>query len=112
LDGNNLDKKSPLLKKALHFIESNLFKDISIGELARHIAASESSLLRTFHKEIHRTPIGYIKERRLDEALKLLKSNKYTIGEISDLVGYESVSAFTSSFKKRFGVTPQHYREI
>jgi AraC-like DNA-binding protein len=36
----------------------------------------------------------------------LLKGQTYSISQISDIVGYENVSAFSAAFKKHFGVTP------
>lgn len=97
------------LESALRFIETNLFEKLQIEQICEVAKLSESSLLRYFKKELKMTPYTYIKERRLDEALKLLKSAEHHVGDIALLVGYEDFSAFSKAFKQRFGKTPSEY---
>lgn len=52
------------------------------------------------------TTYAYIKDRRLEEALLLLKSKKYAVGEVAVLVGYENFGAFSDAFKVKFGKVP------
>ena len=51
-------------------------------------------------------PIEFIKSIRLNRALELLQSHKYTITEVSELCGYSSISYFSTVFKKYFGKSP------
>lgn len=106
LDDQNLDKKSPLVRKAMIYIEAHLFNNFGMEDLAAELSASESTILRAFTKDLRRSPFSYIKERRLDEANALLKTCKFSVSEVAALVGYENVSAFISAFKGRFGHTP------
>jgi AraC-like DNA-binding protein len=39
----------------------------------------------------------------------LLKEGKYTISEIADMTGFSTLSHFSTSFKKQFGVSPSEY---
>ena len=52
------------------------------------------------------SPIDFIKSIRLNRALELLQSHKYTITEVSELCGYSSISYFSTVFKKYFGKSP------
>jgi AraC-like DNA-binding protein len=97
---------SPPVRKALAFIEANLFATVTSAQVAKHAGASESTLLRAFQEELAATPIAYLSSRRLDEAMSLLKSRRYSVTEVADLVGYESLSAFSAAFRKRFGHRP------
>ena len=45
----------------------------------------------------------------MKEAAELLKSKKYTVAEISDMLGYSDPKYFTEIFKKHYGVTPSAY---
>lgn len=36
----------------------------------------------------------------------LIKGQRYSVSQVSDIVGYENVSAFSAAFKKRFALTP------
>ncbi len=94
---------------ALRFIESNLFEDIDLEMIARTGKMSKSTLLRLFKSQLKTTPYEYIKKRRLDEALNLLKSKDYTIGDVAMLVGYSNFSAFSKAFRQRFGKTPTEF---
>jgi len=39
-----------------------------------------------------------------------LKTTKYSLNEIVNMVGFTCASTFIKLFKKRFGHTPQNYR--
>jgi len=47
-----------------------------------------------------------IKERRLDKAYKLLKSQDGTISEITYQCGFKEVSYFSKQFKEAYGKSP------
>ena len=47
----------------------------------------------------------------MNKAAEFLKHTTMQIGEISKLVGYPNPLNFSRSFKKIFGVSPQHWRE-
>lgn len=106
LDALNLDKKSDITRKLMIYIESNLFNEISSDDLTKHIGASESTIQRSFTKDVGISPFKYIKERKLEEAFILLKSQSFSVNEVAHKIGYEDVSAFISSFKKKFSYTP------
>ncbi|MDD4631700.1 MAG: AraC family transcriptional regulator, partial [Proteiniphilum sp.] len=53
--------------------------------------------------------IDFIRKIRFSEAIKLLSSGKYNISEVSYMVGFNSLSYFSTSFKKYFGYLPSDY---
>lgn len=106
LDNLATDLRSPLLRAAMAFVDANLFRDIAVADIARQVGVSESTVLREFQTRLERSPSSYIVERRLEESMILIKSQRYSIGQVSDIVGYENVSAFSAAFKKKFGATP------
>lgn len=106
LEYYNLDKKSDLIKKALLFIETNLFYEIDLSILVENIHASSSTIKRAFKAELNCSPASYIRDRRLDEAYVMIKGQRKQISEVYHIVGYESVSSFSLAYKKKFGVRP------
>jgi AraC-like DNA-binding protein len=54
--------------------------------------------------------IDYLKDYRLAIAARLLQSSESSILEISEEVGFENLSYFNRSFKKRYGMTPTEFR--
>jgi len=51
-----------------------------------------------------------MKTQRLKTAAKLLKEDPYSISEVEFLVGFNSHSSFTVSFKAFYGVSPKEYK--
>ena len=54
-------------------------------------------------------PSVFFKTYKLNRASELMKEGKYTISEIADMTGFNTLSHFSTSFKKQFGVTPSDY---
>jgi AraC-like DNA-binding protein len=97
------------VERALRYIESHVFDERSIAELARIAGASESTLLRQFQAEVGATPGAYWRDRKLDEALLALRAGR-SVGEVASHVGYESPTSFGFAFTKRFGRPPSTFR--
>jgi len=92
--------------RALKYIESNLFEPLEVAEIAKRSGASVSTLIRKFRTEVGATPYSYIKNRRLEESLELLRSGEHSVGEVALLVGYENFGSFSEAFKLKYGRTP------
>ncbi|KAA6334599.1 Sensor histidine kinase TmoS, partial [termite gut metagenome] len=54
-------------------------------------------------------PNVFFKMYKLNRASELLAEGKYNISEIADITGFSTLSHFSSSFKKQFGVSPSDY---
>ena len=107
-----------LSKKQVDIVE-NVKKDlildlgskITIDDLASKYGISKTSLKNCF-KEVYGKPIfKWRKEYKLDYACKLIKEEKYSISEISKMVGYSSPSKFSQAFKEYVGCTPSQYNQ-
>lgn len=46
---------------------------------------------------------------KLNRAAQLLREHKYNMSEIADMTGFATLSQFSTSFKKQFGVPPSEY---
>ncbi len=103
-----VEEEGALGARARAYLDAHLFTPLLMSELAKHCATSESTLLRAFKRELGSTPASYLRGRRLEAALLLLKSGRYAVGEVATRVGYSSLAAFTEAFHKHFGVPPSH----
>jgi AraC-like DNA-binding protein len=97
---------SALVERARALIEAELFAPLSTAKLARRCHASESALLRAFRRELGVPPSAYVRARRLDEALLLIESGRYSVGEVAERVGYHGQAAFAAAFHKKFRMPP------
>lgn len=95
-------------KLELDFVLNKYFlKPLTLAELSKLSGRSLSVFKREFEEQYHSSPAAYIKERRLEHAQFLLKNTGKNIAEISQEVGYDSVSHFIKAFKGKFGSTPK-----
>jgi AraC-like DNA-binding protein len=101
-----VEAHTPVVRRALKHLEGHLFEADVLRGLPRATGASESTLLRSFRRELGASPLAYLRTRRLDEALLLLKSRRLRVSEVSSLVGYRNFAAFSHAFRQRFGLRP------
>jgi AraC family transcriptional regulator len=105
-----VEGEKPLVQRALKVIEAHLFEADVVLRLPELAGASASTLLRTFKKELGQGPSAYVRARRLDEAVLLLKSKRFTVSEVALRVGYKNFAAFSAAFRSRFGKQPREVR--
>lgn len=55
-------------------------------------------------------PNAFFKTYKLNRAVELLHEGKSNISEIADMTGFSTLSHFSSSFKKQFGINPSEYK--
>lgn len=105
---NPLDEQ--LLKQAMDIMERHLDDvDFTTDEFAREMCMSRSSLHAKMKALTGESTNDFIRKVRFNRACKLLKEGRYTVAEISTMVGYNTPSYFTTCFKKYFGCLPSEY---
>lgn len=87
-------------------IERHVAHPLQVADLARIADLSVARLHARFVTECGQTPMDYIRGRRLQLALNLLRETPLPIGEIAERVGYTSQSAFAAAMLREFGASP------
>lgn len=94
------------------YMKEHLSEKITIADLSRIASLSPTYLKAEFHrvcgKPIHR----WLVELRMQRAAERIRCTERPIYQIAQEVGYESMSQFTSAFKKQYGVTPGEYKKM
>ena len=70
---------------------------------------SRSSLYLKMNSVSGEPPANFIRRIRFNKASKLLLEGRYTVSEVSAMVGFSSPSYFSTSFKKHMGCMPSDY---
>lgn len=105
---NVLDEE--LLKRAVEVVKKNIDNiEFSADEFAREMNMSRSNLHLKMKAITGESTIDFVRKIRFNEACKLLKEGRYTIAEISSMVGFNTPSYFATSFKKYIGCLPTEY---
>lgn len=104
------DEDDDAIGQAIRYIESHLFEEVTLDDVAAAVKSTPSTLMRRFKKTLGMTVGSYIKDRRMDEAAAFIAKGDYQVGDVCSLVGYQDLSAFTRAFKAKFGIVPSMYR--
>lgn len=89
------------------FADSNL----STNKLSKEFCISLGYLSASYKKEHGITISKYIIQKRLAHAQKLLRETALSVGEVSELSGFNNLSYFMRLFKSQYQVTPSQYRQ-
>ncbi|HEY9051314.1 MAG TPA: helix-turn-helix transcriptional regulator [Gammaproteobacteria bacterium] len=90
-------------------LSSDLEREWAIGEVCKHLAASETTLRRKLRQE-DTSFREILHELRLTSGLMQLLQTSLPVYQVAYECGYQSVSRFTSNFRKRFGLAPTELR--
>lgn len=108
LTSNTMDEE--LLRKAIAVVEKNMDNvEFSTEQFAREMNMSRSNLHLKLKAITGKSAIDFIHKIRFNRACQLLKEGKYTVSEISFMVGYNTPSYFAARFKKYIGCLPTEY---
>ena len=99
------------LAAALDRIEAEPSADLSLDALAEDAGVSAGHLARTFRAMFGLAVGAYVRERRLAHAAVLMRGRERSLAEIAAAVGFHDQAHFSNAFKRRYGATPQTFRQ-
>jgi AraC family transcriptional regulator len=101
---------SPVVRRRLiEHIDASLDRTITLQDLAALAGLSEFHLQRMFTVSCGVSPHGFILNRRIDQARRMLAGSE-PIAQIASACGFSSQSHLTRMFKAVTGTTPSAYR--
>jgi AraC-like DNA-binding protein len=83
--------------------------NLKVDDFSKQLGFSKSQLYRQMMSVTGNSPNTFLKEYRLNEALKLLNKQKGNVSEIAFETGFNSVSYFSKCFHNRYGLLPSDY---
>ncbi len=107
IDPEKQDNSS--VRRALLFMQENLDKKISLGELADYVGLSATHLSRLLKKETGKNFVDINNELKVERAITLLREGTHKVYEISNMVGIDNYAYFYQLFKKVTGKSPKEY---
>jgi len=91
-------------------IENNVKNIVSVENLAKLADMSLSKYKRLFKQVFGTTPYRYYLEAKLNLAMELLLTKKYSCSEVGHIIGYSNLSQFSKAFKKQFNTLPKNIK--
>lgn len=101
----HISPDSLIYRKAVEYMQERLFEQISVDEIASHVHVSISHLKRVFSKYTKMGVHQYFLKRKLILAVQLLQSGN-TVAEVSEKLGFNTQSYFSTTFKRELGISP------
>ena len=103
-------KEDPFIRQIFDIVEKNLQNpDFNVKRLAEMLNMSQPTLYRRVKQLTSYTIIELIRGVRLKCAANLLRTRKYSIQEVSEMVGYNDTPTFRKHFVDFYGTTPSTF---
>ena len=99
-----ISKETSPFKK---IVESNVYSNLKLNEIAFLCNMSLSTFKRSFLLEYNVAPGKWLKSKRLEKAREILQKGELKPSEIYLDFGYNNLSNFSTAFKNEFGVAPR-----
>ena len=104
------DRRGGLIADIRCDLVSHLDQRLTAEEICRRYHVS-ASWLKTAFRARYGAPVDtYLRRCRVDAACRLLRETSHSVGEIAQMVGYDSQSRFSAVFRAQTGLTPSAYR--
>ena len=103
--------ENTLAETICEYLSSNLYGNINLSEICLKFNISKSYLCKIFKENYGRGVIDFYLNLKISEAKKLIRTEKYTISQISDMLMFSCIHHFSRSFKRFTGITPTSYKK-
>lgn len=94
------------ITKAREVLLQHIGEPLTIKELSRKVAINECYLKKGFKELFGTTIFDFYQSQRMEHAKYLLYDKGLSVTEVSMLLGYSSISHFSTAFKKHTGIKP------
>ena len=110
-DGQGLMRglAEPKIGRALTLLHQDASKPWTVADLARDVGMSRSALAGRFTRTVGLPPMDYLAQWRMTLARNALLSSGLSMNDIAERAGFQSVSAFSTAFRRMHGVSPTAY---
>jgi AraC-like DNA-binding protein len=95
----------------LDYVEARLKEDLSISLLAEIIHMERTHFSKRFHAVFGVTPAAYIRRRRIETAMRILREEEVTLDIVAERTGFFDAFHFSRTFKALTGCSPKAFRQ-
>lgn len=94
------------IMKAREILLQHIGDPITIKELSKKVAINECYLKKGFKEIFGTTIFDFYQQQRMEHAKYLLYEKGLSVTDVSAILGYSSISHFSTAFKKHTGLKP------
>ena len=107
----HLSYNSRRIEKVMEYMNEHFQRPVSLSEVAALTNMAESAFSRFFKARTGMTFIERMTDIRLGHASRMLIDTTQSVAEIAYTCGFNNISNFNHTFKKKKGCTPKEFKE-
>ncbi|MBE6602488.1 MAG: helix-turn-helix domain-containing protein [Ruminococcaceae bacterium] len=92
------------------YVAEHYMEEITLCELAARLNYSLPYVSKKFKEDTGESFMQYLQRHRVHEGCRLLISSQYSLGEITEMVGYRDSKFFSALIKRTTGMSPAEFR--
>ncbi|MGN0745629.1 MAG: response regulator [Aristaeellaceae bacterium] len=112
LGGKTASLDAAHIERAKRFIARNYARNLSLSDLAEHLALHPNYISALFTKVSGMSFSQYLRRVRIEEACRLIRTTNDKFYLIGEQVGYPDPVHFARTFKAEVGCSPGEYRRL
>lgn len=110
-DERSLREMRPITE-AKRYIQQHYREALRLEDVSSAVGFNATYFSTLFKKETGQNFMDYLTELRIGKAKELLCSDKLSVQDVAELVGYRDLKYFSRLFKKTTGVSPSDYKKL
>ena len=105
------EKGNRQIRQVMLYTQTHFRENLTVAQVAGVVGYSPNYLSLKFREETGEHFQRYLQDMRLSFAKNLLEYSKLSVTEICLESGFRTLPHFISSFKKKYGLPPEQYRQ-
>jgi AraC-like DNA-binding protein len=98
------------VKEIIDFLEKNVYKKLTVEDIAREVGKSASALKSLFSTYKDGGIMKYFNQLKIEEAKKLIREGSMNFAQISAQLNFDTPQYFSTCFKRFTNMSPQEYK--
>jgi AraC-like DNA-binding protein len=99
-----------VLKRVRDYVDAHLGEEVNLSSLAEIAGLSQGHFTRAFKQSLGMTPHGYVMQRRLERAKRMIAETVLPLARIALECGFSDQSHLSRRFLQYVGMTPRSFR--
>ncbi|SDH99139.1 Transcriptional regulator GlxA family, contains an amidase domain and an AraC-type DNA-binding HTH domain [Paraburkholderia phenazinium] len=100
---DHLAHSDPLVERFDRWARQHMTEGFNLELAASALATSKRTLARRIHEVLGKTPVTYVQDLRIEQAVHLLKTSSNSVDRIANLVGYADGVTLRTLLRRRLG---------
>lgn len=105
-------KQRERVHRAREILDERIVSPPSMRELSRQVGINATTLRVEFQQAYGTAVFGYVRERRMQIARVLLRTQEMPVSAIGYRVGFNNPAAFATAYRRRFGYPPSQEKAV